>query len=649
MGGRNTMETFSRTDAVAVSKRSLNAIHTSRLICCFICAALLVLVSTALPRLSSAGTNTELTLVDGDLLPESLLGTYFEEGQMGTEPHVSEDSWPMFRHDLNHTGYSTSHVPDNPSVHWTFQAVDGFESSPVVEYGMVFIGSDDHNVYALDENTGELVWNFTTEGYVIATPAVADGRVFFGSAMDGKFYSLDAFTGDLVWTFDRPSVMDVWTTYKSSPAIDEPEGRVYTGAKISNRDTGDKHQEFFCLNMTTGEMVWNLTEPHGAGQGSSPAISGDAVFSSLGERMLSLDKRTGNILWEYPTTGSISFSSPTVADGTVFIQTNEEGSLIALDEHDGSLKWSYDFSRAHSGSSPAYHNGVIFVGSMDYNVYAFDAVTGDVIWKYKTDKAIHSSPAVADGKIVIASGDQYLYVLNENDGSLVWRTYLGGLVSPSSPTVSNGRIFVSDGHVAPRGNFGTLFAFGPPPRSIDLDIDPDTLNLNSKGRWITAYLTTENAKAEDIDPSSLLLNDVIPPAWWNVQNETTLMVKFDRSAVQAILPVSNAVDIKIAGQWKDGETFEVHDIIRVIDVGGHMESPWSIHSREGSLSHLRIESKTSSAYTEIERPQTTLSEIDLSAIPVAPDGKERLSHYSSKVRSPESCLYRTSPIAVSLI
>ncbi len=106
---------------------------------------------------------------------------------------------------------------------------------------------------------------------------------------------------------------------------------------------------------------------------------------------------------------------------------------------------------------------------------------------------------------------------------------------------------------------------GPPPCSAYLNIDPDTLNLKSRGRWITAYLTTENCGAQDIDPSSLLLNDEVKPAWWDIQNNTTLMVKFDRAAVQAILHVSDSVDIKITGQWKRGGSFEAHDAIRVID------------------------------------------------------------------------------------
>lgn len=100
---------------------------------------------------------------------------------------------------------------------------------------------------------------------------------------------------------------------------------------------------------------------------------------------------------------------------------------------------------------------------------------------------------------------------------------------------------------------------------VSLNIDPDTLNLKSRGRWITAYLTAENARAEDIDPSSLLLNDVIGPEWWDIQNNTTLMVKFNRAAVQAILPVSDSVEIKVTGLWKDGEAFDVYDMIRVID------------------------------------------------------------------------------------
>jgi hypothetical protein len=71
------------------------------------------------------------------------------------------------------------------------------------------------------------------------------------------------------------------------------------------------------------------------------------------------------------------------------------------------------------------------------------------------------------------------------------------------------------------------------------------------------------------------------------------MVKFHRAAVQAILPVSNAVDIKITGQWKDGEAFELNDTIKVIDVGDHREILLLSDSRKGLSSQFREEHEVS--------------------------------------------------------
>jgi outer membrane protein assembly factor BamB len=577
MGGRNKMKSFLSIKAVVMSTRPKKSFDAYRAVCLLTLTSLLVLMSTVMPPLCSASTDVEPTgLVDG-ATPAAQSGEVPYSEATDTEPHQSSDSWPMFRHDLNHTGYSTSQIPDGPSIDWTFQAVGGFESSPVVEYGMVFIGSEDYNVYALNESTSEVVWRFTTGKYVRATPTVVDGKIFIGS-LDGRFYALDAYSGGVAWIFDRPARKGDKAYYHSSPAVDETARRVYTGASVINRDLDDEHQEFFCLNMTTGEMIWNVSDPSGASQTSSPAVSEDAVFISLGKSVLSLDKTTGQELWEFPM-NAVSHSSPTVANDTVFIQSYYAGTLFALDRHTGSLKWKLDQPKYMGLSNPsqAYHNGVVFVGSWDYNVYAVNAGTGKVLWKYETGSLIGSSLAVADEKIIVPSMDGFLYVIGGSDGSLVWKFDLGW--DPySSPAVTAGRIFVTD-RVHP-DDTGTLFAFGPPPRSITLDIDPDTLNLNSKGRWITAYITAENASVEDIDTSSLLLNDLITPAWWDIQDDTTLMVKFDRASVEAILPISNSVDIKITGQWKDGEAFEVHDVIRVIDVGGHMESPLMIRSTE---------------------------------------------------------------------
>lgn len=97
-----------------------------------------------------------------------------------------------------------------------------------------------------------------------------------------------------------------------------------------------------------------------------------------------------------------------------------------------------------------------------------------------------------------------------------------------------------------------------------LDIDPDTLNLKSRGRWITAYLSVENASIGDINTSSILLQDSLKPERWDYQDDV-LMLKFGREEFMSTVQVGESVQVKITGKWEDGTTFEAHDIIRVIN------------------------------------------------------------------------------------
>ena len=64
---------------------------------------------------------------------------------------------------------------------WSYTTGGGVESSPAVANGVVYVGSDDGNLYALDASTGALLWSYTTGDIVFSSPAVANGIVYFGS------------------------------------------------------------------------------------------------------------------------------------------------------------------------------------------------------------------------------------------------------------------------------------------------------------------------------------------------------------------------------------------------------------------------------------------------------------------------------------
>ncbi|MFQ6129130.1 MAG: hypothetical protein ACE5QW_09550 [Thermoplasmata archaeon] len=111
---------------------------------------------------------------------------------------------------------------------------------------------------------------------------------------------------------------------------------------------------------------------------------------------------------------------------------------------------------------------------------------------------------------------------------------------------------------------------GPPciaetPRVV-VDIDPDTLNLKSNGRWTTAYLRAENASVRDIDISTIILQDALAPERWDYQDDI-LMLKFSRQEFKDTVQVGESVQVKTTGMWEDGTCFEAYDSIRVINRG----------------------------------------------------------------------------------
>jgi eukaryotic-like serine/threonine-protein kinase len=75
-------------------------------------------------------------------------------------------------------------------------------SSPVVSEGTVYIGSNDRHVYALDAQSGSLIWKQRLKGPVVSAPAVHGDLVFVaGGSGDGTLYALQKADGTPFWSF----------------------------------------------------------------------------------------------------------------------------------------------------------------------------------------------------------------------------------------------------------------------------------------------------------------------------------------------------------------------------------------------------------------------------------------------------------------
>ena len=180
---------------------------------------------------------------------------------------------------------------------------------------------------------------------------------------------------------------------------------------------------------------------------ASPAIVGRTAFvGSTDGNLYAVDLGQGTLRWKLKTDARIT-SSPAVANGMVYV-VSYDGNLYAADAASGALKWKFAtggerrFAGTHLHgvlpvaermpdpfdvflSSPAAYDGTVYFGSGDGNVYAVDAASGQLRWKYGTGDVIHASPAIADGVVYIGSWDSYFYALDAATGALKWRFKTG--------------------------------------------------------------------------------------------------------------------------------------------------------------------------------------------------------------------------------
>ena len=117
--------------------------------------------------------------------------------------------------------------PAEVSALWQYPTGGLVVVAPTVADGVVYAGSDDKHVYALDAVTGELLWSFETADVIRSTPTVNGGVVYVGSN-DNHVYALDASTGELLWSYDTAD----WVQY--SPPVSG--GVVYLAARADDGD-----------------------------------------------------------------------------------------------------------------------------------------------------------------------------------------------------------------------------------------------------------------------------------------------------------------------------------------------------------------------------------------------------------------------------
>lgn len=242
---------------------------------------------------------------------------------------------------------------------------------------------------------------------------------------------------------------------------------------------------------------------------SSPTIVGSTLYVGSTDHMLyALDRDSGAVKWKFKTEGRVA-SSAAVVSGVAYFGSYD-GNFYAVNTADGKLRWKFQTGGEHRFaakhlhgslpvaetmpdpfdvylSSPVVADGSVYFGSGDGNVYALDATTGALKWKFATGDVVHASPAIAEGTIFIGSWDTNLYALDATTGKEKWRFKTGedhdihnqeGL--QASPIVSDGVVYVG----CRDSNFYAL----------DAKTGQRKWAFNNKGSWVVGSAAAQNGK-----------------------------------------------------------------------------------------------------------------------------------------------------------
>jgi eukaryotic-like serine/threonine-protein kinase len=301
---------------------------------------------------------------------------------------------------------------------WTFQCEDEIRGTPTIEEGLVYIGSYDNNIYALDAKSGKFAWKYPTEAGVVTKPVLVDGSVYFGSE-DKNMYVLSARHGRLNWTYQTDGPI------RSSPSL--AEGHIFIGSDDFN---------LHAVNTISGRCSWKFNA--GSPIRSTPLIAQDHVFfgTESGD-FYSLDFG-GRVRWRFSARRGIT-SSPIINQGVIYVGSLDS-TLYALDVKTGWVIWRFRLVKP-SITTPCVYDNLLYTGAVNGVIYCIDTSSAKEVWQFTTENQVTGSPIVYRDSLYCGSVDGNLYCLDYQSGRLRWKFPTQGPIT-GTPLAYNDIVYI---------------------------------------------------------------------------------------------------------------------------------------------------------------------------------------------------------------
>ncbi len=266
--------------------------------------------------------------------------------------------------------------------------------------------SSKNGVACVNANDGSKVWSlseFSGDGPTFVLP---EKKMVYQGSGDGNLYALDSATGELLWAVDF-----------ITDAPQDPPGFLGSNARFSNTKARPSalasdgetlflsvfdQSRIVAFNATTGDELWSF-QADGWIFGAAVVTTNHLYFGSQDKRFYCLDKETGRKVWSYATKARIE--SGGVVDASSVYFGSCDGGLYCLDRSSGELRWRFAADPRGERNTPIYSVPILAQESAIFaagegQAYAVDTRTGQLKWKTRPSEGseLFCSPA-SDGRL----------------------------------------------------------------------------------------------------------------------------------------------------------------------------------------------------------------------------------------------------------
>jgi outer membrane protein assembly factor BamB len=379
----------------------------------------------------------------------------------------SPANWTQFR--LDDTNNAV--VPGSLKATWRVNAQGPFSSSPTIAGGVLYVGDNAGELFAIDPRSGKVKWKAQFANALMSAPIVFGNVVIVGEGNEAsplgsapnhpirvgrppnELIAVDRTTGAVVWR-------------KTLPGSGMPMPAIINGLLIQHDGGG----YIYALNPAGGATVWSVNAGSIASMSSILPFGGDRFVTTGVERngVFMFSAKRGTSIWQSllsPSAAGIG-DCPVVTDGAriycdytappstaIPIQTERSANFraYAIDVRSGKRVWdtlleSGQLPKRNEAAIPLLYDHGLYVGSsVAPYLHAVDRTSGAVRWRFRAHGVIKGGIAAKNGVLYFGDYGGYVWAVNASTGALIGDVRAHMPFNVGSPVIAGETLVIGTG------------------------------------------------------------------------------------------------------------------------------------------------------------------------------------------------------------